>query len=51
MARQDEISDLTVEIEKSIRAAQRLKLDMIVYILMMAQLEVANLLSPELARE
>ncbi|MEZ5763357.1 MAG: hypothetical protein R3D69_03200 [Xanthobacteraceae bacterium] len=43
MARQDEMSDLTSEIEKSIRTAQRLKLGLIVYILTMAQLEVANL--------
>lgn len=51
MARRDEIGDLTVDIEKSIRVAQRLKLDLVVYILMMAQLEIATLVSPELARE
>lgn len=43
MARQDEMSDLTAEIEKSIRVAERLKLDLIVYILTMAQLELASL--------
>ena len=40
--RQDEIGDLTAEIEKSIRTAQRLKLDLVVYLLMMAQLEIAT---------
>jgi hypothetical protein len=51
MARRDEIGDLTVDIEKSIRVAQRLELDLVVYILTMAQLEIATLASPELARE
>ena len=46
MARQDEMKDLTVEIERSIRTAPRLKLDLVVYILVMAQLELAGL-SPQ----
>lgn len=44
---QDEIGDLTAEIEKSIRVAQRLKLDLVVYILMMAQIEIATLSAQE----
>jgi hypothetical protein len=43
MARQDERRDLTAEIERSIRTAHRLKLDLVVYILVMAQLELASL--------
>lgn len=42
-----EIGDLAVEIEKSIRAAQRLKLDLVAYLLMMAQLEIASLPAEE----
>lgn len=43
MAGQDKMSDLTVEIERSILTARRLKLDLVVYILAMAQLELASL--------